>query len=211
MSTPRLRRSPGSIELRACSFAFALAACLVCSAPQAKQSDSSQPVQVDADHSLMNQDKGLLTLTGNVHIDQGTMHLDGAKAVGNFDQDNKIEHAVLTGSPAHMHQQMDDGSMVRGQANTIDYKVSNNTIVLIGDASVVHEGQGEFHGARLTYNTDSGQINGEGGPGGQVHMILQPQKKSAPAQKPASASSAATPAQPAPAVSTPAPASTTHG
>ncbi|HJU07400.1 MAG TPA: lipopolysaccharide transport periplasmic protein LptA, partial [Rhodanobacteraceae bacterium] len=51
---------------------------------------------------------------------------------------------------------------------------------------------------KLTYNTDTGQIVGEGGSGGQVHMILQPQKKAAPAKKPAAASSAATvPAQPA--------------
>jgi lipopolysaccharide export system protein LptA len=210
--------------MRARAFAFALAACLVFATAHAKQSDSSQPVQVNADHSLMSQDNELLTLTGNVRIDQGTMHLDGARAVGHFDQDNKLEHAVLTGSPAHMHQQMDDGSMVHGQSDTIDYTVSNNTIVLTGDASVVHEGQGEFHGAKLTYNTDTGQIVGEGGPGGQVHMILQPQKKSAPAHKPAAspsstpapatpapATSAPVPAKPAPAASTPAPASTTHG
>jgi lipopolysaccharide export system protein LptA len=196
--------------MRACSFAFALAGCLVLTAAQARQSDSSQPVQVNADHSLMSQDNGLLTLTGNVRIDQGTMHLDGARAVGHFDQDNKLEHAVLTGSPAHMHQQMDDGSMVHGQADTIDYTVSNNTIVLSGDASVVHEGQGEFHGAKLTYNTDSGQIAGEGGAGGQVHMVLQPQKKSAPASKPAASSSAAAAAVPAPAASAPASASSTQ-
>ena len=210
MSTPRLRRNRGSIEMRARAFAFALAACMVFTAAQGKQSDSSQPVQVNADHSMMSQDNGLLTLTGNVRIDQGTMHLDGAKAVGHFDQDNKLEHAVLTGGPAHMHQQMDDGSMVHGQAQTIDYTVSNNTIVLSGDASVVHEGQGEFQGAKLTYNTDNGQIVGEGGPGGQVHMTLQPQKKATPAPKPAAPSSAAAPAAPAPAASVPVPASSTQ-
>ena len=197
MCTPRSCRNRGSTDLRRLTLALAFAGVFAFASAQAKQSDSDQPVLVNASHSVMSQDNGIITLTGNVNIDQGTMHLDGDKAVGNFDQDNKLEHAVLTGTPAHMRQQMDDGSMVHGQAATIDYTVSNNTVVLTGNAVVVHEGQGEFHGAKLTYNTDTGQIVGEGGTGGQVHMILQPQKKAAPAKKPAVGSPAAAPAQPA--------------
>ena len=178
--------------------ALVMGACLACTGASAKQSDSSQPINISADYQMGSQDKAITILKGNVQIDQGTMHLDGGKAVGNFDQDNKLSHAVLTGKPAHMRQQMDDGSLVHGQADTIDYTVSNNTIVLNGNAVVVHEGQGETHAAKITYNTDTGQMSAERGPGGQVHMVLQPQKKTAPAKKPAAASSAATaPAQPA--------------
>ena len=198
MSTGRSCRKQVSIDPRTIACAVAFIACATCVTAQARQSDSTQPINVNADYQMGSQDKAITILKGNVQIDQGTMHLDGDKAVGNFDQDNKLSHAVLTGKPAHMRQQMDDGSLVHGQADTIDYTVSNNTIVLTGDAVVVHEGQGETHAAKITYNTDTGQMSSERGAGGQVHMILQPQKKAAPAKKPATASSPATaPAQPA--------------
>lgn len=190
--SPRNRRSSNPCALAT----LVIGACLVCTGANAKQSDSTQPININADYQMGSQEKAITILKGNVRIDQGTMHLDGDKAVGNFDQDNKVERAKLTGNPAHMRQQMDDGSLVHGQANTIDYTVSNNTIVLTGDAVVVHEGQGETHAAKITYDTDTGQMSAERGAGGQVHMVLQPTKKPAPAKKPAAASSAATaPAQ----------------
>lgn len=211
MSTPRLRRNHSSRKSRidsiwAVVLACAFAGCLVAVNTQAKQTDSSQPVLVNADNSVMDQDKEIATLTGRVKIDQGTMHVDGDKGVGYFDQNNQVERAVVTGNPANFHQTLDDNSLVHGSAANIDYRVSDNTIILTGNAVVVHEGQGEFHGAKLTYNTDTGNIVGEGGTGGQVHMILQPKAKSAPASKPSPAkpASASTTAKPASA-----PASTT--
>jgi lipopolysaccharide export system protein LptA len=145
------------------------------------------------------------------------MHVEGDKAVGYFDENNQIQRAVVTGNPARFHQTLDDNSLVHGSASNIDYQVSENTVILTGNAVVVHEGQGDFHGAKLTYNTDTGSINGMGGPGGQVHMTLVPKPKAAkpsasktaaPASaKPAGAAASAPANANAPA-STPAPAST---
>jgi lipopolysaccharide export system protein LptA len=215
MSTPRLRRLSARIDSRV-TFALAFAALLFCANAQATQADRDKPVNVTANSFAGSQESGKTTFTGNVKIDQGTLHADGNSAIGYFDQNNQVQRVVLTGSPAHMQQTLDDGELVHGAANTIDYTVSQNTVVLTGDATVVQEGKGSFHGARLVYNTDSGQINGEGGTGGQVHMTLQPHPKTSPAAKPASAASTAAPRpassamQPAPGVSVPAPASSTH-
>ncbi len=203
MSTAYSRRRSVRTDARAIAFAFA--AGLICACAQAKQSDRDQPVSVDAQSFSGSQDSGKATYKGAVKISQGTLHADGDNATGYFDQDNQVQRVVLTGSPAHMQQQLDDGTSVHGQANTIDYTVSQNTVVLTGNAVVVHEGQGEFHGAKLTYNTDTGQINGEGGPGGQVHMVLQPKKKAAPAKPAAAAGASSVPVRPASAAA-PAPA-----
>ncbi len=181
-------------------FAFAFVVLMFCAAANATQADRDQPVNVNADSFSGSQDAGKATFTGHVKMDQGTLHADGDKGVGYFDQDNQVQRVVLTGGPAHMAQKLDDGSLVHGQADSIDYTVSQNTVVLTGNAVVVHEGQGEFHGAKLTYNTDSGQINGEGGAGGQVHMTLQPKKTGKPAKTPAASSSASGAAKPAPAL-----------
>src|SRR5690348_4229078 len=204
----RSGRNHRTESLRVLAFACALAGFAVTLSAQAKQTDSSQPVLVKADNSVMDQDKGIATLTGHVNLDQGTMHVEGDKAVGYFDQNNQIQRAVVTGNPAHFHQTLDDNSLVHGSASTIDYQVSDNIVILTGDAVVVHEGQGDFHGAKLTYNTDTGSINGIGGPGGQVHMTLVPKPKAAkPSAKKANAPASASTSAPASAL-TPAPAST---
>lgn len=205
MSTPRLRHRSARTDLRAITFALAFAASLFCAGAQATQADRDQPVNVNANSFSGSQDSGKTTFTGNVKIDQGTLHADGNSAVGYFDQNNQVQRVVLTGTPSHLQQKLDDGSMVHGAANTIDYTVSQNTVVLTGDATVVQEGKGSFHGAKLTYNTDSGQISGESGASGQVHLTLQPKPKTA-TSTPAKSSSAAAPAA---AVSAPAPASST--
>jgi len=141
-----------------------------------------------------------------VTMDQGSFHADGAQATGYTDPDDtsQWQRVVLTGSPAHFQQTQDSGTLVHGQAATIDYRVSENTVILTGNAVVVQQGRGEFHGNRLVYNTDTGEIQGTPASGGRVHITLQPRSKPAPASaKPAGTSAPAS----AP-VSAPAPAST---
>src|SRR5690348_9565782 len=211
MSTPRSRRIRARIDLPV----LLIAALLACGVAQAKQTDKNQPININASAFAGSQDSGKITFTGSVTMDQGSFHADGAKATGYTDPDDtsQWQRVVLTGNPAHFRQTQDNGTRVHGQAATIDYKVSENTVILTGDASVVQQGRGEFHGNRLTYNTDSGEIQGTPAAGGRVHITLQPRSKPAPAgAKPAAAASApasAATSTPASAItSAPAPAST---
>lgn len=182
---------------------------------QAKQTDKNQPIHINAGTFAGSQDSGKITFSGSVTMDQGTFHADGAKATGYTDPDDtsQWQRVVLTGGPAHFRQTQDNGTLVHGQAATIDYKVSENTVILTGDASVVQEGRGDFHGNRLVYNTDSGEIRGTPAAGGRVHITLQPRSKPAPASArpaPASSPASASSAPPAsPSTAAPAPASTT--
>lgn len=187
MSTPRSRRIPARVDL------LLLLAAALCTTgvAQARQSDKSQPMHVNADAFAGSQDSGKIVFTGNFHMDQGTFKVDGAQATVYTDPNDtsQWQRVVVTGNPAHFQQTQDSGTLVHGQAQTIDYKVSDNTVVLTGDATVVQEGRGTFHGEKLVYNTDSGEIQGSANTGGQVHITLQPRSKSAqPAAKPAPAS-----------------------
>ncbi|TAN05329.1 MAG: lipopolysaccharide transport periplasmic protein LptA [Rhodanobacteraceae bacterium] len=202
MSTPRSRRVRARIELPV-DLLFLLAAFCVCGFAQAKQSDKNQPININANTFAGSQDSGKIVFTGNVTMDQGTFHADGAQATGYTDPNDtsQWQRVVLTGSPAHFQQTQDNGTLVHGQAATIDYKVSENTVILTGNAEVVQQGRGEFHGDKLTYNTDTGEIAGTPAAGGRVHITLQPRSKPAPAS--AKAAPATAPA------SSPTPASTT--
>ncbi len=171
-------------------------------AAQARQTDRSQPININADAFAGSQDSGRITFTGKVQMDQGTFHADGAQATGYTDPNDhsQWQRVVLTGTPAHFQQTQDNGTLVHGQAQTLDYQVSANTVILTGDASVVQQGRGAFHGEHLTYNTDTGAIQGSATAGGRVHITLQPRTPAAAptAPRPATSAAAATPV-PAPA------------
>jgi lipopolysaccharide export system protein LptA len=192
--------------------ALFVAALCACGVAQAKQSDKNQPINVRANAFAGSQDSGKIVFTGSFHMDQGTFQADGAKATGYTDPDDTTQwqRVVVTGDPAHFQQTQDNGTLVHGQAATIDYRVSENTVILTGNASVVQQGRGEFHGEKLVYNTDTGEIQGSPTTGGQVHITLQPRTKPATAVKPAGTSipAASTPAGAPASTSTPAPAST---
>ena len=193
MSMPRSHPIHARVEL----LVLLIAAMLACGLAQAKQTDKNQKINVEAGYASASQGNGKLILTGGVTVDQGTFHADGAQATGYTDPNDTSEwqRVVLTGAPAHFHQTQDNGALVQGQATTIDYKISENAVILTGDATVVQQGRGTFHGEKLTYNTDTGEIEGTAAPGGRVHITLQPRSKPAPAKPapagaPAAASSA---------------------
>src|SRR6185312_6275507 len=208
MSTAPLHRTRTGIEW----LALLVAAFCACGVAQAKQSDKDQPININASSFAGSQDSGKIVFTGSVTMDQGTFHADGAQATGYTDPDDtsQWQRVVLTGNPAHFQQTQDSGTLVHGQAQTIDYKVSENTVILTGNAVVVQQGRGEFHGNQLVYNTDTGEIQGTPSSGGRVHITLQPRSKPAPASaNPAGASAPATSAPvsaPASASRSPAPA-----
>jgi len=174
-----------------------------CGAAQAKQSDKNQPINLNATgHLVGSQQSGKIVVTDNVTLDQGTFHAAGDKATGYTDPNDtsQWQRVVLTGNPARFRQTQDNGTLVHGQAQTLDYRVSANTVILTGNASVVQEGKGSFQGEKLTYNTDTGEIEGTAAAGGRVHVTLQPRSKPASTSaKPASSGPPASTAATAPA------------
>ncbi|MGH8124660.1 MAG: lipopolysaccharide transport periplasmic protein LptA [Rhodanobacteraceae bacterium] len=176
MSMPRSRHIRTRIEL---AILLLLTTLCVCAVVQAKQSDKYQQIHINADAFGGSQDSGKITFTGDVKVNQGTFRADGAKGTAYTDphDTSQWQRVVLTGSPAHFQQTQDSGTLVHGQAQTIDYRVSENTVILTGNATVVQEGRGSFHGAKLTYNTDTGEIEGAAAAGGRVHITLQPKSK----------------------------------
>lgn len=191
MSMPRSRR----IRARTDLLVLFVAMLVACGTGQAKQSDKDQPIQLNATgHLIGSQQSGKIVITDNVTVDQGTFHASGDKATGYSDpkDTSQWQRVVLTGSPARFRQTQDNGTLVHGQAQTLDYRVSENTVILTGNASVVQQGRGSFQGQKLTYNTDTGEIEGTAAAGGHVHITLQPRSKPAPASaKPAPAGSPA--------------------
>ena len=164
-----------------------LAAALVACAGTAlaKTSDRNQPMDAESNqNNCILTDTGQCVMTGNVQISQGSLHIDAAKAVI-YREGGDISRAVLTGSPAVLKQQMDDGTPLNARASNVDYNLRTEVVVFTGDVQL-DQPRGSMSGQRVVYNLKTGVIDSGGQGNGRVKMHILP-KNVAPAPAPAPA------------------------
>ena len=151
---------------------------------QAKTSDRNQEMTIDSgaqDGMIMGD--GVMNLTKGVVITQGTLEIRADSAQIHI-KDGQAVRAVFTGKQATMKQELDDGSKMNARADSIDYNITTETIVLTGNYRV-ESAQGVNTGGSMTYNTRTGQMN-SGGDGQRVRTVIPPKNKApAAAAKPA--------------------------
>jgi lipopolysaccharide export system protein LptA len=223
MFTPRSNRKtsarPPKLRSRRISptLLILLAGSVAPIAAHALSSDKQQSMLINADYSKIVQNKdnnapGMTYLTGNVTMDQGTtkargdeatiyQHPGDAKDAQGRDISGDIARVVLIGKKkqAHLEQQQDSGSgLFTANSDKIDYNADTSVAVLTGNVVVVQPGRGQFKGATMTYNTNTGEMeSGDRESSGQrVTMVIEPKNKTpAPAKpeaKPAEAKPATT-------------------
>ncbi|KRE90777.1 sugar transporter [Frateuria sp. Soil773] len=178
-ATARSRHANAGLRPAGALLAVLLAASLPLAAP-AKQSDRDQPMNYTSKYTeAFNAPNTVSTLKGNVRITQGTLLLTGGEAKIHLNGDSEIARVVVTGAPAHIQQMDDSNNLMQGDAATLDYDNLKGIAVLTGNAVVKQQGRGEFHGDKLTYNTQTSQITGESNGDGLVHGTFLPKKKPA--------------------------------
>ena len=150
----------------------------------ALSSDRDKNLEVRASYNKMVTTKPSFALfKDNVRLEQGSLKASGdeARVYEGDDSQSSGRRIVLTGSPARLEQLQDNnGGLMTARAAEIDYNDGSHIAILSGDVVVVQEGKSEFRGQRMTYNTETGAM--EGGsqtPGSEVHMTFKPKPKSA--------------------------------
>ena len=207
---PVTRRAP---ENKRRLIAFVLAALVAAPLAHALSTDRDKPMDITADYqkSQLNSSNGQAALThlrGNVrmlqgslkaHADEATMYQNAgnAKDAQGNDVSGGVQRVVLVGKQAHLEEQQDNnGGLVNANADKIDYNADTGIAELTGNVTVVQQGRGEFHGAHMTYNSHTGEMeSGDNTAANRVHMIIQPKAK--PAAAPASEKPAKSDAKPA--------------
>lgn len=102
--------------------------------------DSDQELTLEAVSAEFDETLGMTTYTGNVVMQQGSMiiHADKLVIYGKLDSANKV---IAIGKPAKFQQTAKvDAQPVRASANKLEYEVSNETLVLVGNAALDQEG-----------------------------------------------------------------------
>jgi lipopolysaccharide export system protein LptA len=140
----------------------------------ARTSDRSQPLDVESNTSDCSvADDGPCTLTGDVHLVQGSLNVLAGRAVVHR-SGGDIRRIILTGSPVQLSQELDDGSRINARAANVDYDMMTDTVVFTGDALIDQPGRGNIAGGRIAYNMKSGQVQGSGEGKGRVRMKFVP-------------------------------------
>ncbi|AWV06556.1 lipopolysaccharide transport periplasmic protein LptA [Marilutibacter maris] len=144
---------------------------------QARSSDRGKPMLInadDADHAL--DESQPTVLSGNVVITQGTLDIRSARADVTT-RNNEPTRVVLTGSPARLKQEMDDGSPFSANASRIVYDLTSDTVTLTGNVTVNQRGN-TMNGPRVVYNMKTGRVQasgtGTGSGNGRVSMRIEP-------------------------------------
>ncbi|MCF7522168.1 lipopolysaccharide transport periplasmic protein LptA [Neisseria sp. ZJ106] len=166
--------------------AAATATVLLAAAPAfSLQSDSRQPIEIEADSGSLDQKNQTTTFSGNVIIKQGTLNIHAA-AVTVSRNDKGEQQMKASGSPVRFSQTLDgDKGTVNGQGNTVEYASATGLVKLTGNAQVKRGGD-IAQGSVITYNTRSEvyTIDGTAKSGvrsaaksGRVSVVIQPSSK----------------------------------
>jgi lipopolysaccharide export system protein LptA len=157
----------------------ALAGLLVSVAAGALPEDRNQAIYIQSDRAERDERKGTTVYSGDVEIDQGSLHISAERVTIRSD-DEQVSEIVATGTPAKMHQKpAADREPVYARARTIQYDVIREILTLVEEAKVTQEGS-TVTGERIVYYVQEQRVKASAGnaASGQsrVETIIPPRR-----------------------------------
>lgn len=142
-----------------------------------------QPIDIKAQYILFDENKGISLYKGKVLFTKGTLTIK-ADAITLYYKDEELTKALITGSPADVKHRPDNEAKVHSQANSMEYFITEEQLILKGQA-FVDQGNRHFSGEYIEYDTRQRSItaagNGKGTensknvpPKSRVHVIIGP-------------------------------------
>jgi lipopolysaccharide export system protein LptA len=144
--------------------------------------DRSKPIEIQANSAERDAKTGVTTYTGNVDIQQGSIHIS-ANTVVLDSKNNELTQINATGNPATYRQQLtgpDD--VVDAAANKIHFDVAKDLITLLGNGSLKQQ-SGNISGERIEYDIKSERVRAQAAEAGsadnskRITVIIPPSKK----------------------------------
>jgi lipopolysaccharide export system protein LptA len=140
-------------------------------------SDSSQPINIEADRATLNEKTGNSVYEGNVYLQQGTLVLQGSKMTVQL-KGNTIDVLVLTGDPATYRQRPDGKeSDQHAEAGRIEFHAREDRIILLENARIWQSGDEELRSNRIVFDLKSNTVNAGSEKSGDRVRITLPGRK----------------------------------
>lgn len=145
-----------------------------------------QTLNIKSQYLLLNEKKGISKYKGNVLFTKNTLTIK-ADTITLYYDGKKLTKALITGSPADVQHQPDNEAKVHSQANSMEYFITEDQLILKGQAFVI-QGDRHFSGEYIEYDTRQRTITAAGEqsstiskenlknnqPRARVHVIIGP-------------------------------------
>lgn len=157
---------------------LALSCSLVLLSPtQAAKNDLEQEITIKSQRQAADLKNKIASYLDNVSIRQGSISItaDIVKVFSLVDKESgeKSDTYLAKGKPAIFQQKLEDGSLIKLQADEITYSPNTNMITITGNALVKQAGS-EVSGDEITYNTLSEKLEAQSAHNQSVTTVLQP-------------------------------------
>jgi lipopolysaccharide export system protein LptA len=152
--------TPAARQRLSCGLAISALVVLLSGSPTAHalETDQDQPVYLEADSVLVDEQQSESIYTGHVQTRQGSMELLADQVTVHHYPDRRPEHITAIGSPAKYRQAIEGQKEdVHGEALRIEYDADKNEINLIGKA-VLYQGKDTFRNDRIIYERATGEV-----------------------------------------------------
>ena len=144
---------------------------------QAAKEDLEQEITIKSQRQSADLKNKIASYLDNVSIQQGSISItaDIVKVFSSIDKNSgeKTDTYLAKGKPAVFQQKLEDGSLIKLQADEITYIPNANMIKISGNALVKQAGS-EVRGNEITYNTLSEKLEAQGSENQAVTTVLQP-------------------------------------
>lgn len=121
--------------------------------------DEQQSIDLQADSVSINHKTGVGVYRGHVQLTRGTTVVKGDLMVVQFDRENKLEKAAITGKPASYQTLTDpEKPMLILIGHTINYYPERGFAEVVGDAKVT-QGNNSFAGPKINFDIKNKIVN----------------------------------------------------
>jgi lipopolysaccharide export system protein LptA len=124
----------------------------------ALEDDEKQPLYLEADNAELDDQKAESVYTGNVVVQQGSMHIHADQVTVYHDKDRRPKRIVAVGKPATYRQEVEgEKRPMEAEAQRMEYDAGQDEIILI-DRAVVYQGKDTFRNDRIVYDRAHAQV-----------------------------------------------------
>lgn len=147
----------------------------------ASSDDTQQPIHIEADRAQIDEQKGVMTYSGHVLLQQGSIEVRAATVVV-YSKNGELQRITAQGDPVHYRQQRLNEEAVKGVSQRMEYNADSKQVLLLGSAEF-WQGGNRFSGNRIQYDPETesvvanaGSEETDAGDKQRVTVTLQPRK-----------------------------------